>query len=131
MHTHSTPSFKRSEEGTLSLIKETYQKHLYTIAGRQETYPNKTKAHVIYELKDQYDVLALVKAADIPRSTYYYWEKRLNRPDKYAEVKKEILQVAHLYKGRYAYRRVTDDLMRKGIRHDPKTILRLMRELGV
>ncbi|VXB70366.1 conserved hypothetical protein [Bacillus sp. 349Y] len=131
MHTHSTPSSKRSEEETLSLIKEAYQKQLYTLAGRQETYPNKTKARVIYELKDQYDILALVKAADMPRSTYYYWEKRMNRPDKYAEVKKEILQVAHLYKGRFAYRRVTDDLMRKGIRHDPKTIRRLMRELGV
>ncbi|KML32076.1 hypothetical protein VL12_17325 [Rossellomorea marisflavi] len=103
---------------------------MYTLAGRQETYSNQTKAQVIHKLKDRYNVLSLVKAADIPRSTYYYWEKRMNRPDKYAEVKKEILQVVHLYKGRYAYRRITDDLMRKGIRHDPKTILRLMRELG-
>ena len=127
MYTQINPSSKRSSEE----MKEVYLKQLYTLAGRQETYSNQTKAQVIHELKDQYDVLSLVEVADMPRSTYYYWEKRMNRPDKYAEVKKEILEVAHLYKGRYAYRRITDDLMRKGIRHDPKTILRLMRELGI
>ncbi|WP_082140686.1 IS3 family transposase [Rossellomorea marisflavi] len=127
MSTQSTPSSKRSREG----MKEAYLKQLFNLAGNQETYSNKIKAQVICELKNQYDVLSLVKVADMPRSTYYYWEKRMNRPDKYAEVKKEILEVAHIYKGRYAYRRITDDLMRKGIRHDPKTILRLMGELGV
>jgi hypothetical protein len=127
MFTQSIPSSKRSREG----MKEAYLKQLFTLAGNQETYSNKTKAQVIYELKNQYDVLSLVEVADMPRSTYYYWEKRLNRPDKYAEVKKEILLVARLYTGPYAYRRITEDLMRKGIRHDPKTILRLMRELGL
>lgn len=127
MPTQSHPSSNRSTDQ----MKEVYLKQLYSLAGRQETYSNQTKAQVIHELKDQYDVLSLVEVADIPRSTYYYWEKRMNRPDKYAEVKREILQVAHMYKGRYAYRRITDDLMRKGIRHDPKTILRLMRELGL
>ncbi|TYO74374.1 IS3 family transposase [Rossellomorea marisflavi] len=127
MSTQSTPSSKRSREG----MKEAYLKQLFTLAGNQETYSNKIKAQVIYELKHKYDVLSLVEVADMPRSTYYYWEKRMNRPDKYAEVKKEILAVAHLYNGRYAYRRITDDLMRKGVRHDPKTILRLMGELGL
>jgi predicted nuclease with TOPRIM domain len=51
---------------------------------------NKIKAQVIFELKDQYEVVDLVEVADIPRSTYYYWEKRLNQTDKYVKVKEAI-----------------------------------------
>lgn len=31
-------------------------------------------------------MVELIKVADILRSTYYYWEKRLNRTDKYADI---------------------------------------------
>ena len=47
---------------------------------------NKIKAQVFLR-KDQYDVVYLVKVTDIPRSTYYYWEKRLNQNNKYTNVK--------------------------------------------
>ncbi|MET4561543.1 hypothetical protein ABIA69_002711 [Lysinibacillus parviboronicapiens] len=35
-------------------------------------------------------MVEFIKVADIPRSTYYYWEKRLNRTDKYTDVKAEF-----------------------------------------
>jgi transposase InsO family protein len=73
----------------------------------------------------------LVKVADIPRSTYYYWEKRLNQADKYTNVKEEIKEIYHEHKGRYGYRRIAKELKKKGIHHDPKTILRLMNEMGL
>ncbi len=66
--------------------------------------------------------MELVKVAGIPRSTYYYWEKRLNRPDKYADVKAKIQQIYHEHKGRYGYRRIAKELKKNGIHHDPKTI---------
>lgn len=114
-----------------SSIVTDYEKCLNRLAGEQEQYSNKTKARVIQELKDQYDVMSLVEVAKIPRSTYYYWEQRLDRPDKYADVKAQILLVAHTYEGRYAYRRVTEHLKMMGFQHDPKTILRLMHEMGL
>ncbi len=73
----------------------------------------------------------LVEVADIPRSTYYYWEKRLNRADKYAEVKEAIKKIDHEHKGRYGYRRITKELKKYGFTHDPKTIHHLMNELGL
>jgi transposase InsO family protein len=73
----------------------------------------------------------LIKVAGIPRSTYYYWEKRLNRPDKYAEVKTKIENIYHEHKGRYGYRRIAKELKKHDIYHDPKTINRLMNEMGL
>lgn len=73
----------------------------------------------------------LVKVADIPRSTYYYWEKRLDQPDKYVEAKEAIQKIQEEHKGRYGYRRVTIELKKYGISHDPKTINKLMNGMGL
>ena len=76
--------------------------------------------------------MELVKVADIPRSTYYYWEKRLHREDKYTKVKEAITAIYHAHKGRYGYRRIAKELKKKkNIHHDPKTIHRLMNEMGL
>lgn len=75
--------------------------------------------------------MELVEVANIPRSTYYYWEKQLNKADKYADVKEAITVIYHEHKGRYGYRRITKELKKHGFTHDPKTILRLMNELGL
>ena len=75
--------------------------------------------------------MELVKVAGIPRSTYYYWEKRLDRPDKYADVKTKIQEIYHEHKGRYGYRRIAKELEKYGFHHDPKTINRLMNEMGL
>ncbi|MGG4550534.1 hypothetical protein ABER02_22530 [Rossellomorea marisflavi] len=109
-------------------IKEDFKNQLANYSG-YAPYSNRTKAKVIYDLKGRYSVRDLIRIADIPRSTYYYWEKQLQRPDKYSEAKEKILQVAGKHKGPLAYRRVTEELLTFGIRHDPKTILKLMREL--
>jgi transposase InsO family protein len=73
----------------------------------------------------------LVKVADIPRSTYYYWEKRLKQDDKYDKVKEAINEIFHEHKGRYGYRQITKELEKRGFRHDPKTINRLMNDMGL
>ena len=74
--------------------------------------------------------MELIKVADIPRSTYYYWEKRLNRHDKYADVKVAIQSIYHEHKGRYGYRRITKELK---IRYSSrsKTINCLMNAIGI
>ncbi len=75
--------------------------------------------------------MELVKVADIPRSTYYYWEKRLHQVDKYGEVKEAIKEIYHEHKGRYGYRRIAKELEKRGFHHNPKTINHLMNEMGL
>lgn len=67
----------------------------------------------------------------MPRSTYYYWVKQMNRADKYSEVKDVIKQVFHEHRGRYGYRRITLELQNRGYLINHKTVRRLMNELGL
>ena len=55
----------------------------------------------------------------------------MQRADKYAEAKKEIVSIYHENKGRYGYRRITLALHNKGIHLNHKTVQRLMKELGL
>lgn len=84
---------------------------------------------MIYELRHKYKIIELIKIADIPRSTYYYWIKQIDRPDKYSEVKKEIQKIFGEHEGRYGYRRITLALRNKKITVNHKTVRRLMNEM--
>lgn len=66
-----------------------------------------------------------------PRSTYYYYAKKQEKPDKYSEVKEQITAIYHENKGRYGYRRITDELHIREFEINHKTVQRLMRELGL
>ena len=69
--------------------------------------------------------------AEIPRSTYYYWVKQLDRPDKDADLKVRIKAIYHEHKGRYGYRRITDELANRGHIVNHKKVQRIMQELGL
>ncbi len=73
----------------------------------------------------------LLKLAKLPRSTYYYWVKKLSKPDKYAELKKAIKKIYMSSKKRYGYRRVTDQLKKEGWNVNHKTVLKVMNLLGL
>lgn len=67
----------------------------------------------------------------IPRSTYYYYVSKMNRVDKYADVKKDIIRIFRVEnKCRRGYRTITDEL-RKDHFINHKTVQRLMKELGL
>lgn len=72
----------------------------------------------------------LLKLAEIPRSTFYYHLKKLNKSDKYKEIKDEILSIFHENKGRYGYRRITLEMRNRGYIINHKTVARLMRTMG-
>ena len=74
---------------------------------------------------------ALLRVAKMPRSTYYYYLKRLQKEDKYAEIKQQISAIYHEHQGRYGYRRITDELHNNGYRINHKTVQRLMKLLGL
>ena len=55
----------------------------------------------------------------------------MQREDKYASVKGEIAAIYHENKGRYGYRRITAELRKRKFSLNPKTVQRLMKELGL
>ena len=69
--------------------------------------------------------------AGLPRSTYYYYTRKQKDPDKYAELKEEICSIVTEHKGRYGYRRVTQELQNRGFHHNHKLVMKLMKKLGL
>ena len=65
------------------------------------------------------------------RSSFYYHQKKSRLPDKYKEIKELIKAIYQRHKGRYGYRRITDELQNKGIVINHKTVMRLMKLLSL
>lgn len=74
---------------------------------------------------------ALLEISAIPRSTYYYHAAKTGAPDKYQQAKEEIASIFHEHQGRYGYRRITLELKNRGHHINHKTVLRLMKALGL
>ena len=81
------------------------------------------------ELRQKYKLTALLELAEMPRSTYYYHVKQMQKPDKYAAVKGDITAIYHENHGRYGYRRITMELHNRGYHVNHKTVQRLMKTL--
>ena len=86
---------------------------------------------MIGELKAKHKISLLIEVSDLPRATYYYHAARLEEPDKYSEVKEQITKIFAEHKGRYGYRRVTQELRNRGFTTNHKAVQRLMKELGL
>jgi len=65
------------------------------------------------------------------RSTFYYYLKKLDQPDKNSSARADIIAVYQQHKGRYGYRRITAMLKRKGMKINHKRVARLMNECGL
>lgn len=64
------------------------------------------------------------------RSTYYYHEQS-EQKDKHSTLKVLIKSVYDKHRGRYGYRRITDELRKKGHIINHKTVLKIMKTLGL
>ena len=65
------------------------------------------------------------------RSSFYFHIKQSTKIDKYESIKNNIRKVYHAHFGRYGYRRITLELINQGFTINHKTVLRLMREMGL
>jgi transposase InsO family protein len=66
------------------------------------------------------------------RSVFYYHQKRLKKgTDKYEHEKVEIKTIFHEHKGRYGYRRITDELRNREYTINHKTVQKLMKSMGL
>ena len=73
----------------------------------------------------------LLEVARLPRSTYYYQLKQLDRLDKDKDLKAEIQSIFTEHKGNYGYRRMTLELRNRGYVVNHKRVQRLMKVLGL
>ena len=83
------------------------------------------------ELRHEFDLEILLNQTNMARSSFYYHQKQFDLPDKYKEIKELIKIIYHKHKGRYGYRRITDELQNRGKIINHKTVLRLMNLLGL
>ena len=65
------------------------------------------------------------------RSTFYYYLKKFDQPDKNGSIEAEITAIYHRHKGRYGYRRITTTLKNNGLKINHKKVLRLMKARGL
>ena len=82
-------------------------------------------------LRQEFSLTILFDIAQLPRATFYYHLKQMQKTDKYASVKEEITAIYHENKGRYGYRRITEALHSRGFAVNHKTVQRLMKKLGL
>jgi putative transposase len=83
------------------------------------------------ELRHKFDLELLLDLTNMARSSFYYHRKQITLPDKYQEIKALIRAIYQRHKGRYGYRRITDELNKNKIIINHKTVLRLMKILGL
>ncbi|PGT76191.1 MULTISPECIES: IS3 family transposase [Bacillaceae] len=112
-------------------MENAYLKKLQGLNSRKGKITEENKAQIIYELRHEFKVIDLVKVAGIARSTYYYWVKQMDRPDKYKETKELIQGIFDEHQGRYGYRRITLELRNRGLKINHKTVRRLMNKMGL
>lgn len=87
---------------------------------------------MIFQHRQQYSIVAMCRFFEIARSAYYAWVARLDQPDRDADRLALIQQAYQASRQTYGYRRIQLWLQREqGLYLNHKTVLRLMRKLGL
>lgn len=89
------------------------------------------KVQAVLALKADYRLPLLLEIAGLARSTFFYHQARLARPDPQADLKAAIQAVFARANGRYGHRRIRQQLVHHGWRVSRKTVHKLMRTLGL
>jgi putative transposase len=83
----------------------------------------------VSSLRTRHPLAALLKIAQLARSTFYYQLRVLEAGDQHAELRTQIRAIYDRHKGRYGYRRITAAIRNTGQIVNHKTVQRLMGEL--
>ena len=92
---------------------------------------NREKAVSIGALREKYALPMLLTYFHMARSSYYYQQAVMNKPDKNIPFRGQIISVFHENRGVYGYRRIHLALKRKGITLSEKGIRHMMKEKGL
>ena len=91
----------------------------------------KVKYAVIYRHREEYPISVMCEFFEVSRSGYYGYVKRLGKPERDADLAKEIEQCQSRTDKTYGYRRVWKWLRGRNIERNPKTVLRVMKKYGL
>ncbi len=89
------------------------------------------RVQAVVSLKADHPLGLLLEVAGIARSTFFYHQARLAEPDPLAGSKTAVTDAFLAARGRYGHRRVHTVVTREGFQVARKTILKLMRQLGL
>ena len=82
-------------------------------------------------MRQEHPLPALLRAAGLPRSTFYYHLKTLEADDRHAGLKDRIRAIYDRHRGCYGYRRITAQIRQEGEPVNHKKIQRLMQAMGL
>ena len=85
---------------------------------------------IVDALKDKYSLPMLLEKIKLSKSSYYYQEKVMKSPDKYAALRNKIRKIFYDNKERYGYRRIWKLLTNgeKAVTISEKVVRRIMKE---
>ena len=86
---------------------------------------------VIYRHREKYSISEMCRFFEVSRSGYYGYVSRIDIPAKDLPLAERIRECQSECGKTYGYRRVHTWLERKGIYHNPKTILRVMQKYNL
>ena len=121
----------RDMQMEIDILKETINVLKKDPGIDQTALKNREKAVIIDALKSKYSLPDLLKRLGLSKSSYYYQESAINKPDKYSDIRNRIHQLFHENKQRYGYRRIHGLLRRENITVSEKVIRQIMREEGL
>ena len=81
-------------------------------------------------MRSKYKLKDLLKYFNLAKSTYMYWQKRLNMPNKDLKIEEKILKIRK-DNPNYGYRRITAILKRLGLTINKKKVQRLVQKLKI
>ncbi|EFR73810.1 putative transposase InsK for insertion sequence IS150, partial [Enterococcus faecium TX0133A] len=111
--------------------RERIFKKVRNLDSRTRFEQEEIKVKTILQLKKEFKLNLLLSIAQLAKSTYYYWVKKLDKPDKYSKIKQEITAIVKESRNSYGYRRVTLALKMKGYTINHKTVRKLMSQMGL
>ena len=86
---------------------------------------------VIYRYREKYAISEMCRFFEVSRSGYYDFVKRMDIPAKDLPLAEKVKECQEECGKTYGYRRVHLWLERKGVHHNPKTILRVMQKYNL
>lgn len=112
----------------IDVLKETINVLKKDPGVNKESLTNREKAVIVDALKDRYPLPILFQKLHISKSSYYYQESTKRKADKYATVRKRIVDIFKENKECYGYRRIHGMLQKENITLSEKVIRRIMKE---
>ncbi|WP_242992467.1 IS3 family transposase [Faecalicatena contorta] len=85
---------------------------------------------MIHSLRRDFKLTAILAVIGFPKSTYMYWQKRLERENPNQELEEKIQKIHSTHKD-FGYRRMLGELRKQGFLVNKKRVQRIMQRLSI